>query len=879
MAFIQGVNIRLGADTSGLDKALGDINRRANKLGKELRQVDRLLKFDSKNTTLASQRMGVLSDAIKETETKLRALKAAQESVKDEYGEDSEQYRALQREIEATKIKVNQLKDAQKAAALKTAKAWEDAGRKIQNVGRRMDEIGQSLTRHVSLPLIAVGALAIKSAVDFESAFAGVRKTVSATEEEFAVLEQGIRDMAMEVPIAREEIAGIAEAAGQLGIKTENIMAFTRVIADLGVATNMTGEEAATTLARFANITQMPQDDFERLGSTIVDLGNNLATTEAEIADMALRIAGAGAAVGMTEAQILGVAGALSSVGLEAEAGGTAVSRTINEIDKAVALNGESLEIWAELAGTSVDKFSTAWKEDATGALEDVFIGLGKVKDEGGNLNVVFEELGIDAIRQADMIKRISGAGDLMTNSLNLANEAWDENNALTKEAQQRYETTASQLVILKNKVTDSAVTLGDALIPALIDAIDAIEPFLDTAADLARGFADLDEETQRTYLAWAGAVIAAGPMLRVLGAMTKLFNGLTTAGAKYAAWTTNAGGLIPALKGSTSWMGALVTKLGLGAGAVGGVTAAVVVGVPALAAYAAHQETAARKAGELAEANLTASEKAALLADRTGTVASLHQDLAPALDSARDATRNTTGAMGAYNDTLDRARNLLGQVKAAQDLLRESTVNIEQAKINSERADLRLIEAQKRLHELLSAGVTSGAEYEDAVLDVRQAALDAATAHDTLKTATGEFNTLSYDTSEKVRHLNLIEIAARKAGEAVGAIPAPGSWPKPHVPGYATGGIVDGAAFRMTGEDGPEAIIPLSSKYRREGSELLQQAAKMMGISAGGVTIAVDARGATDPYAIEAAARRGAAAGMSAAVRGGRLKASMMGA
>src|SRR5690606_25734010 len=156
--------------------------------------------------------------------------------------------------------------------------------------------------------------------------FAGVRKTVDATEAEFAELEKGIRDMAKEIPAAATEIAAVAEAAGQLGIQKNAILGFTRTMVDLGVATNMTSDQAATALARLANITQMSQQEFDRLGSAIVALGNNLATTESEIVEMGLRIAGAGAQIGLTEAQILGFAAALSSVGIEAEAGGTAIS-------------------------------------------------------------------------------------------------------------------------------------------------------------------------------------------------------------------------------------------------------------------------------------------------------------------------------------------------------------------------------------------------------------------------------------------------------------------------------------------------------------------------------------------------------------------------
>lgn len=178
----------------------------------------------------------------------------------------------------------------------------------------------------VSAALSAAGGYAIKTGIDFESAFAGVKKTVDATDAELEEFREGIRDMAKEMPQSASQIAEVAEAAGQLGIQNKNLLSFTEVMSNLGVATNMSATEAATSLARLANITQMPQENFDRLGSTIVALGNNLATTESEITEMGLRLAGAGKQVDMSEAQILGLAGAISSVGIEAEAGGSAVS-------------------------------------------------------------------------------------------------------------------------------------------------------------------------------------------------------------------------------------------------------------------------------------------------------------------------------------------------------------------------------------------------------------------------------------------------------------------------------------------------------------------------------------------------------------------------
>ena len=172
---------------------------------------------------------------------------------------------------------------------------------KLKGYGGAFEDLGKGLTLGVTTPVVGLGVAAGKTAIDFESAFAGVKKTVDATDEQLDKLETGIRDMTKEIPASATAISEVAEAAGQLGIKTENILGFTRVMIDLGESTNLSADEAATSLARLANITGMSQKDFDRLGSTIVDLGNNLATTESEIVAMGLRLAGAGSQIGLSE--------------------------------------------------------------------------------------------------------------------------------------------------------------------------------------------------------------------------------------------------------------------------------------------------------------------------------------------------------------------------------------------------------------------------------------------------------------------------------------------------------------------------------------------------------------------------------------------------
>ena len=417
---------------------------------------------------------------------------------------------------------------AQSSIALdQQAAKWKNLGSRVQDAGRTMSGVGNALTAGLTVPIVAAGIAMTNTAMQFESAFAGVEKTVDGTAEQMAALEQGIRDMALEIPATREEIAGVAEAAGQLGIQTDNILEFTRVMVDLGESTNMSATDGATALARFANITQMSQDNFSNLGSTIVALGNNMATTESEITDFALRLAGAGKQVGMTEPDILAIGAALSSVGIEAEAGGSAISKTMISIETAVQSGSKELDSWAKAAGMSADAFTDAWEKDPAAALATVVKGLGNMEAQGSSTLQMLDELGITEIRQRDALLRAAGAGDLLTNALNTSGKAWEENSALSEEAAKRYETFESQMVILQNKVSDVALEFGEALIPALTDAIDAAQPVIDWAKELAEKFAALDKEEQQQVLKWVAIAAAIGPVLSITGNLVTVVGGL----------------------------------------------------------------------------------------------------------------------------------------------------------------------------------------------------------------------------------------------------------------------------------------------------------------------------------------------------------------
>ncbi len=354
----------------------------------------------------------------------------------------------------------------------KCAKSIDEFGNETKKSVNNLDALSSALTSAgIVQGLEKIGEAFVKCAeasIAYESALTGVEKTTDLSAEQLAVMSDSLKELSADIPMTAAELARIAENAGQLGIANDYIIDFTATMADLGVATNLSGEQAAQTFAKFSNITGMAQKDFERLGSAVVALGNNNATTEADIADMAIRLASAGTLAKLSEPEILALATAMSSVGIEAEAGGTAMTQTLSAIEKAVASGGESLEQFARIAGMSSDEFTQKWKTSPIEAIQAFISGLGNLESQGENATIVLDEMGLSGIRQSNMLKSLALASDKVTGAVALSNKAWTDNTALTKEAQLRYNTTESRLKLLDNAFNRLKITVGDQLNPAL---------------------------------------------------------------------------------------------------------------------------------------------------------------------------------------------------------------------------------------------------------------------------------------------------------------------------------------------------------------------------------------------------------------------------
>lgn len=359
---------------------------------------------------------------------------------------------------------------------------------KIMKVGKKCFSAIATAAGVATVAIGAATAASIAVGSEFESAFAGVKKTVTASEEQLKKFRQDILDMSREIPSSAADIAGVMEIAGQLGIANEYLTDFTKTMINLGVSTNMSAEEAATALAKFANVTGMDPTNYERLGSVIVDLGNNFATTEEDIVNMATRLASTGDLVGLSESQIMALSTAMSAVGIKAESGGSTMSKLLKKMQLAVETNSKSLEDYASVANMSSQEFSDAFKKDAVKALSAFIGGLNDTERNGKSAVAVLDDMGLKEVRLSNTILALAGSGDLMTKAIKMANDAWGENTALAKEAGERYKTTESQLQLMKNAAKELGIVAYEDLREPFVDVIGAITDKLHDLTDYVDG-------------------------------------------------------------------------------------------------------------------------------------------------------------------------------------------------------------------------------------------------------------------------------------------------------------------------------------------------------------------------------------------------------
>lgn len=435
---------------------------------------------------------------------------------------------------------------------------WTRTGKSMKDVGGAIDDITKPL-QFAAAGTLALGVASGKAAMDYETAFTGVRKTVDGTEEQLSAVDKGLKEMSKTTPVSAAELANLAAVGGQLGIETgetgETILKFTKTMADMGAATNLTGEQGAAAMARFLNVMGESKDNVDRVGSSIVDLGNHTATSEAEIAEMALRMGKFGNTVGMNSAQVLGYSAALSSLGIEAQMGGSAIGRTWLSIQEAVSGGGESLEAFAKYAGVSAADFKKQWSTDPSGAFNSLIKGLSATKD----LTKALGDLGIDNIQDKQAVMALANGYDLMTDCLNRSSKAYEENTALTNEANAAYNTVANKLKMAMNAVTNAGIEWGNVLLPEVQKGAEWI-------GKAGEALGNMSEGQKQATLTAGKFILVTGASTKAVASGAKTIGGLVEGIGKLKE-VANAGGAAGKIASATLGLG----KFGIAVGAVTG--------------------------------------------------------------------------------------------------------------------------------------------------------------------------------------------------------------------------------------------------------------------------------------------------------------------
>lgn len=456
--------------------------------------------------------------------------------------------------------------------------SWDTFIKNCETAGQKIADVGTKMTLALTTPLVLLGKSMYGAATDYESAFAGVRKTTEATEEEYQALYDGMLQLSeTETSVGFVDLAGIMEMAGQLGVAEEELLGFTKTYADLQESTNIQGGEGAADLQRFLNLTEQSTQNVARVGGVIVELGNNFATTESEILAMATRMASTGDLAGFTSTEILALSAALSSAGINAEAGGSAASKLMKSMQLAAELGADAydllggtygnavdfsyfisskenllgvaqelgvttdyveqlgkswldMEKFAQVSGKTADQFRTDWADNPAQGMLDFFVGLGNLDASGQQSALsMLNEMGITEIRLSNLVAAMAGNSDLYSQALQMAYDAYMQDvdvNALAVEAGKRYSTQESQNAMLGNKLQNTMADFGDNLVTAL-------QPALDCVNGLLESFNALSETDQTKVLEVLGALALTGPLLTGVGktveAVGKISGGIQT--------------------------------------------------------------------------------------------------------------------------------------------------------------------------------------------------------------------------------------------------------------------------------------------------------------------------------------------------------------
>jgi TP901 family phage tail tape measure protein len=538
---IAGLTIEIGGETTALTRSLTDVNRQSRDLQSELRQVDRLLKLDPKNTELLAQRQQILADAVANTSNKLETLREAQRQVAEQFARGEvaeEQYRAIQREVIATEQNLrnlqNQLNDVNNG--------WRDTAESLNNFGTKSTEVGKNLSKKVTAPIVGAGVAATKMGSDFADAMAKVDTIADTTQVPLGDLRKSILDLSNQTGISATEIANNVYDAISAGQDTADAVAFVENSTRLAKAGFAEAGQSLDLLTTIMNAYGMEADEVGKVSDMLIQTQNKGKVTVGELSSVMGKVIPTAKSMGVGLDQVGASYAILTANGIKAAEATTYTNSMFNELGKT---GSKSDKVLRELTGQG-------------------FKGL----IESGNsvtdvLAILDENASQSGLSLADMFgsaEASKAALVLLGEDASIFNDMVGEmNNSLgsTQTAFEKLQTPGEQARISFNKIKNVMIELGDVLLPIL----EKVAIFIGNLTDK---FAKLDESTKVMIVVIGGLIAAIGPLLIVIGKMSlglsaliTFFTGTTaavgattvaTAGATTA--TTTFGGVIAALTG-----------------------------------------------------------------------------------------------------------------------------------------------------------------------------------------------------------------------------------------------------------------------------------------------------------------------------------------
>lgn len=491
MASLNASGIRESSEsTAVLAKKVESARVSARNLETEIGEVSGQLQLAREEADKLEAAAGKSSTAYKEQAAQVKALEESLERLTKQQREadqqlgaakGQQQYRELANQARAAANEIERLKQ-QQSGLVATSGTSESA----------LKSLGMTAYATVSPAFMMLGYKSVEAADRIDSSFRDMKKTVNGTEQDFENLREAALEFSRTHAVSADTILEIEAMGGQLGIAVDKLQDFGTVVSNLDIATNMNADEIAEDLGQLNNILPDLNDNYSAFGDALVRLGNNMPAQESAIMDVTSRIGSLGGIVGMSTPQVLAWATAIAATGQNSEAAGTAISNTMSDIEGAVASGGDSLEAFAKVANMSAEDFAKSWNETPSAAMQAFVQGLKSIDDQGGSVDATLQELGITGVRQKQALEGLAQTTDVLNDALAMSEDAWNgvsdewgDAGDAAREASQKSEGFSGTLQMLKNSASEFGYELGNAMVPFMQTATEALQALTDGFKEL----------------------------------------------------------------------------------------------------------------------------------------------------------------------------------------------------------------------------------------------------------------------------------------------------------------------------------------------------------------------------------------------------------